>query len=154
MLGQTRLEFIFGVIIFALIILYIVSQINNTFSTVINDYNVNNIKAEANDITEILILDKGNPENWDILVEQGPTVVKTVGLANEQNVLSSSKIYELNKNCSLMSNFGIDNYRLKIYNSTNLLLFCGTNSLKPAQVVVSKYVMVENDLGNITLELW
>lgn len=80
--------------------------------------------------------------------------IKNIGLASGQNVLSSSKIDSLSKTCDLMLNFGIDNYRLKIYNSTNLLLYCGTDSLKPAQVVVSKYIMVENSLGNITLELW
>jgi len=80
--------------------------------------------------------------------------VKTVGLADQPNALSADKIAVLNGNCDLLLNFGLSTYRLRIYNSTNLLLFCGTESLSPAKITVSKYVRIGNSLGNITLELW
>jgi hypothetical protein len=80
--------------------------------------------------------------------------VKTVGLADQSDVLSVGKIAALNGNCDLLLNFGLSTYRLRIYNSTNLLLYCGTESLSPAKITVSKYVKVGNSLGNITLELW
>jgi hypothetical protein len=80
--------------------------------------------------------------------------IKTVGLADQPDVLSTDKITALNGNCDLLLNFGLSTYRLRIYNSTNLLLYCGTESLSPAKITVSKYVKVGNDLGNITLEMW
>jgi len=80
--------------------------------------------------------------------------IRTVGLAYKPNVLSLEKITALNENCDLFFNFEITDYRLKIYNSTHRLLFCGTDTLKPSKVVVNKNVLIENDLGNVTLELW
>jgi len=80
--------------------------------------------------------------------------IKTVGLADQPDVLSVDKIAALNGNCDLLLNFGLNTYRLRIYNSTNLLLYCGTESLRPAKITVSKYVKIGNSLGNITLEVW
>lgn len=80
--------------------------------------------------------------------------IKTVGLADQPDVLSADKIAALNSNCDLLLNFGLNTYRLRIYNSTDLLLYCGTQSLNPAKITVSKYVKIGNSLGNITLEMW
>lgn len=80
--------------------------------------------------------------------------IKTVGLADQPDALSMDKITTLNGNCNLLLNFGLNTYRLRIYNSTDLLLYCGTESLSPAKITVSKYVRIGNDLGNITLETW
>jgi len=80
--------------------------------------------------------------------------IKEVGLANQPNILSVDKIADLSGNCDLLLNFGMNTYRLRIYNSTSLLLYCGTESLSPAKITVSRYVKIGNDLGNITLEMW
>lgn len=134
MQGQTRLEFIFGVIIFAIIILYIVTQINNTFSTMINNYDVDTSKAKATNIIKIIL------EN----------------ITDKPYVVSKNKVYDLSQNCDDLNTLDLGTYRLKIYNSSNLLLFCGTDSLKPPKIFVSKYISFvdESDLGNVTLEVW
>jgi hypothetical protein len=80
--------------------------------------------------------------------------IKEVGLADQPNILSADKIADLSANCDLLLNFGMNTYRLRIYNSTSLLLYCGTESLSPAKITVSRYVKIGNDLGNITLEMW
>jgi len=80
--------------------------------------------------------------------------VRTIGLVEDKSILSKNKIRVLNENCDLLKNFGLNNYRLKVYNSTNLILFCGTDTLRPAKIVVNKYVLIENDVGNVTLEMW
>jgi len=78
-----------------------------------------------------------------------------VGLITKQPYnVSQQKIDELNQDCDRLNAFDIKTYRLKIYNSTDLLLFCGFDSLKPPVVSVSKIVLIENNLGNITLDLW
>ncbi len=154
MQGQTRIEFIFGIVIFAIIIFYIATQMNTVFSSIISGYEINNLKAEANSVIKVLINDKGDPEDWEIIAESTPENVKRIGLATKPFDLSKNKIANLSYNCSLMNNFDIKDYRLKIYNSTNSLLFCGRDTLKPAKVIVNKNVLIENDLGNVTLELW
>ncbi|NIM46698.1 MAG: hypothetical protein GTN40_00885 [Candidatus Aenigmarchaeota archaeon] len=132
--GQTRIEFIFAIVIFSIVIFYVVTQINTVFSSIISDYEIDALKAEAlNSITNL---------------------VESELLANEPYNLSKEKIENLNQNCGLLDNFGIESYRLKIYNSTDLMLFCGIDSLKPPKVFVMKYVIIENDSGNTTLELW
>jgi hypothetical protein len=81
--------------------------------------------------------------------------VKTIGLLDSNSKsLSNSKISALNASCSLLDNLKIGTYRLTIYNSTSLALFCGSETLKPPRVVVYKNVMIEGNLGNMTLELW
>jgi hypothetical protein len=80
--------------------------------------------------------------------------IKEVGLADQPDILSVDKIANLNANCDLLLNFGMNTYRLRIYNSTSLLLYCGTESLSPAKITESRYVKIGNDFGNITLEMW
>jgi hypothetical protein len=81
--------------------------------------------------------------------------IRTVGLLdNTSKYLSMEKINALNNSCNFLDNFKIKNYRLKIYNSTSLLLFCGTETLRPAKVMTSKIVLIGSSLGNVTLELW
>ena len=134
--GQSRIEFIFGVVIFAVIIIYIVNQINTVFSKMINDYGTDTLKAEAVNVIKILV------ENESGII------------TNQPYNFSKQKVYNLNQSCDNLNVFNLGNYRLKIYNSTNLLLFCGTDTLRPPKVFVIKYVSVENDYGNITLEMW
>ena len=47
MLGQIRAEFIFGLILFIMIIVFIVSQTNVLFSSLITDSKADRLKAKA-----------------------------------------------------------------------------------------------------------
>jgi hypothetical protein len=149
MKGQTRVEFIFGIILFCVLIFFIVSQINTVFSSIINDYNTNNVKAEAESVIGILSNYKGYPENWNAASHP-----QTLGLLDSSSrYLSNTKIDALNMSCDMMDNL-TSNYRLQIYNTSGLILFCGSETLKPPKVIVSKKVLIGLSLGNITLELW
>ena len=70
MFGQIRIEFVFGLIIFTLVIFFIVTQINTVISTTLSDARINSLKAKANSIIEILINDGGYPDNWVIFSNQ------------------------------------------------------------------------------------
>ena len=83
-----------------------------------------------------------------------PNNINRVGLAVSPYNLSVSKINRINSECDLLDNFYLGSYRLKVYNSTDLVLFCGQDVLEPALSIETKYVRVGNSLGNITLELW
>lgn len=148
--GQIRIEFIFGMIIFATIIFFIVTQFNTLISTTLSDNRINNLKAKTNSVITILIGDKGDPIDWETHISD----TKRVGLANTPYDLSKSKVNSLNQSCNLLDILNLTEYRLKIYNSTNMILFCGIGTLKPATITVYRSIFVDNGFGNITLELW
>ena len=153
MFGQIRIEFIIGVVIFVLVMFFVASRTNAVLSRILWESRSDVLKAKAINVMTILIEDKGDPENWYSLADSS---VKRVGLAEKPYNLSKEKINRLSSpnNCTLLNNFDLKSYRLKIYNSTNLILFCGFDSLEPVTVVVQKYVFIDNAFGNISLELW
>jgi hypothetical protein len=148
MLGQIRIEFIAGILIFAILITFIVNQTNVTFSNLLVDSRADILKAKALNSITILVEDTGEPQNWN------PSNVERVGLAYQSHSLSISKIDMLNSDCTLLDNFVLRSYRLKIYNSTDLLLLCGQDVLTPPIAFEIKYVEIEGDYGNVSLELW
>jgi len=158
MLGQIRVEFIFGIIIFALVMFFIVTQTNTLFSSLLTDSRSDALKAKALDAIKILVEDKGDPPSWNDI----PSSTKRVGLAEQPYFLSKSKVLTLNSNCTitadiyknLLWNFDLKAYRLKVYNSTHQLLFCGYDSLEPVNVMETRYVYIDGGYGRITLEMW
>ena len=150
MIGQTRIEFIVGILIFSVILIFIVSQTNITFSNLLTDSRTDLLKAKAVNVITILSEDRGDPSNWDL----NPENVKRVGLAQEPYILSASKINELNSNCSLIENFDLGSFRIKVYNSTHRMLLCGYDILNPPQTIEVRYVKIGNEYGNISVEMW
>ncbi len=75
-------------------------------------------------------------------------------VVNRSYEISKEKVNDLKENCERLDIFELGTYRLRIYNSTSLMLICGTESLRPPRVFVNKRVLVNNDLGNITMEVW
>ena len=160
MFGQIRVEFVFGVLLFALIMFFIITQTNVLFSSLLTDSRTDAIKAKALSAIKILVEDKGDPTDWDT---QPPASVKRVGLSyNQPYNLSKNKVLTLNTNCTntvdlyknLLWNFDLKAYRLKIYNSTHEILFCGFDSLEPVIAIETRYVFIDGDFGKVTLEMW
>jgi len=154
MFGQIRIEFVFGIIIFALIIFFIITQTNTLFSSLLTDSRTDAVKAKASNAIKILVEDNGDPPNWETLPDAS---VKRIGLAyNQPYNISKNKVIRLStlNNCTLLNNFDLKAYRLKVYNSTQQILFCGFDSLEPVTVMETRYIFVDGDFGNVTLELW
>lgn len=153
MKGQFRLDFIFGVVVFAVVIFFIASQVNNAFLTTATDSRIDSLKARAIETINFLAEDSGDPANWETDISN----VKRIGLAYQDTPyeLSKSKIDALKTdNCSLLERLNLGGYRLTIFNSTSQLLFCGFVGVSTVQVKVTRAVYIDNDFGNITLELW
>lgn len=162
MKGQIRIEFIFGIVVFALVIVLVVTLTNTLYSSLLRDSRKDVLKAKAINAIDILIEDTGDPPDWSTLPAAS---VKRVGLAYNQGLgqpysLSVDKISALNASCgcgcwqNLLWNYNFSSYRIKIYNSTQQVLFCGYESLELPTVMETRYVYINGDLGNITLELW
>jgi len=150
MLGQIRIEFIFSVVIFCIILFFVVSQLNILFSAIITDSESDISKVIATNALTILLEDRGDPPNW----QTNPENTKRVGLATEPFVLSKQKVNELNKNCSLLDNYNLKSYFLTIHNSTGQILSCGHNILDPPAAIVIRYAFVDNGVGNVTIKVW
>ena len=153
MLGQLRIEFIFGLMLFILLIFFIITQINVLFTSLVTDSKSDKLKSKSINAVKILVEDKGDPQNWWVVPDAN---IKRVGLAEQPYNLSINKINRLAKpnNCTLLDNFNLRSYRLKISNSTHQLLMCGIDSLEPATVIEVKKVYINGDMGTVSLELW
>ncbi len=99
----------------------------------------------------ILLEDVGDPTDWDTKLEEE---IKRVGLATTPYILSKQKINRLNTTCSLLNDYNLGAYFLEIYNQTNKILLCGFDILEAPSSVSTRYIVVDNSIGNITLKLW
>lgn len=148
--GQVKIDFIFSLIFFTIMIFYIAVQLNSFLLSSMSDSKLDTLKSEANILLETLISSKGNPENWEALPENQIT---RIGLASIPYSISSSKLDVLKNNCDLMNKFGSINYKLSISSAGSILLSCGYGGPK----VTSKSempVLVNGGYGKATLELW
>lgn len=150
MLGQTKFEFIFTVIIFAIIIFFAVSQVNILFTAIITDSTTDIAKTISTPVINLLLKDEGEPPDW----ESDPSNTKWVGLATKPFVLSKQKVDELQNDCTLLNIYNLGEYNLMIYNKTHMILSCGYESLEIPKSIITKYVFVDNDVGNVTLKVW
>lgn len=155
MKGQIKIEFIFGILFFGILIFYLATQINTVVTSVATDSRIDSLKAEAKSVMKILLEDPGEPDNWNkVSIDE----IKRMGLMNQTIkkvfYLSKEKIDFLNSNCELM-NITISNrgYKLTIYKNGQLLLDCGYGG-PIIKSLVEKSVFIENEYGKVILELW
>ena len=145
------MEFLFAVIIFAVIIFFIATQLNVLFSTSAGESGIDNLKAHGINVLNVLLEDKGNPENWEL----DPSRTIRVGLASDPYKLTMTKIIALSNNCDLLERFDLNGYSLEIFDENkNPLLFCGFRGVPPITVSISKSALIENELGEVRLVLW
>ena len=150
MLGQTKFEFIFTVVIFTVIIFFAVSQINILFTAIITDSTTDIAKTISTPVINLLLKDEGEPPNW----ESDPSNAEWVGLATKPFVLSKQKVDELQNDCTLLNTYNLGEYNLIIYNKTHRILSCGYESLEIPKSIITKYVFVDSGVGNVTLKVW
>ncbi len=148
--GQIKIDFIFALVFFTILVFYIGMQINNSLVSGISDSKMDTLKSEAESILNILVSTKGNPENWEFLPQEQ---VIRIGLASAPYNLSSSKIDKLKNNCNLMDRFGDINYRLAISGGSGIILSCGYGG--PRVTAKSEMpVVVNGKYGRAILEMW
>ena len=158
MRGQARIEFILGIVVFTVIIFFIISYLNTVSISVASDSKLDTLKIKARNMIRYLVEDPGEPRDW----WKDPDNAERIGLSTGVPYrLSLIKIDKINTtrdsmgNCILLDAFNPKGYRLRIYGSNRLLLFCGFEGETPLTAFVTENVYV-NILGkgNITLEVW
>ena len=150
MKGQIRLEFIFGVVMFAVVVFWVVSQIDIVYAGVGSDSRNDMMRAKAYNLIAYLAEGSGDP-GWESATEP-----KRIGLAYEGSPynLSTSKIDKLNSTCSLLDNYDIRSYRVFVKDSSGTLLTCGSASISPITISIERSVFIEGNYGTITVEVW
>jgi len=150
MKGQVKLEFIFGVIMFSIVVFWVVSQINTVYAGVGTDSNNDVLRARAYNLISYIAEGSGDV-NWETSNYPGQ-----IGLAyyGEPYSLSDTKIDKLNSNCTILDEKDIGAYRLTIQDDSGEVLFCGSPSVSPTRVSITRSVWLEDHYGNLTVEVW
>ena len=150
MKGQVKLEFIFGVVMFAIVIFWVVSQINTVYVGIGSDSRNDVLRTKAYNIMSYLGEGSGET-NWESIASP-----KLIGLAynNQPYNLSESKIDKLNSSCSLLDAYNFGAYRITIQDASGELLFCGSRSISQIRIMITRSVWIEDRYGNMTVEVW
>lgn len=152
MKGQVKLEFIFAIAFFGILLFVIATQVINANKITRLDSDADALKAKAVSIVTVLAEDNGEPENWE---ECGSDAcIKRIGLAYSTFNLSKTKIMKLKNNCDLMKKFDVQGYLLIVTDSESELLLCGYGNVTPVMASVKKPVFIEGKLGSIALDMW
>jgi hypothetical protein len=148
--GQIRIDFIFSLIFFTVMLFFIALLVNSSLSTGLADSNLDTMKSQSESILNILVSTGGSPDNWETLP---PALVIRVGLASQPYSISAPKLNALRNNCDLMAKFGNINYRLTLSSGNTVLLSCGYGG--PRVTSSSQVpVFVNGVYGRAVLEMW
>lgn len=160
------IEFLVSLSIFIVFVGYFSIQLINAIPTYLNQLRSESVKAEAFQVSELLINDPGFPINW----ENNPSKLARLGLNDETknltNYLSIQKIQTIGPNCALgyntVSNLvgATYNFSLTLINDTNgnggILLSCSPPSVTAQliNVTVKRYVFFGTGYGELILQMW
>jgi len=147
MKGAVKVEFILGVVVFAIIVLYVGNQIGVAFSSANIDARIDILKSKSVSVLNIMMLDT------------------SFGLATSPNTLDTSVLKEWNEDaiinegkCIQFDRFDLKGYRLIINDGINDVLFCGYVGLSSIRTMTMREYIIENSnpirYGTITLEMW
>ncbi len=96
MKGQMTVEYLISFMIFVGIIAYIYISYSANIPSFVEEVRKEDIRSKAFQLSEILVNDPGEPENWDA------NTVERIGLldesSNKQNLISGDKVEELSNN--------------------------------------------------------
>lgn len=157
-------EFLVSLTVFIVFVGYFSTQIVNTVPVYLNQLRTESLRAEAFQVSEMLVNDPGYPINW-------PTSgAVRIGFSdetrNQTNYLSLQKIQAIGPNCApgyntLTSLIGAAyNFSLTIINDTNgnggVLLSCSPSSIVARQVnvTIKRYVFFGSGYGELILQMW
>ena len=106
-----RIEFFFSVFLFLGSIFFISLSIGKEVTTLENKIKSENLKSKSYELSEILLFDKGYPENWN---EVNDTEIKRIGFSEGNYFLSEQKLQKLQNLCdtnyTFVNNLLTDHY--------------------------------------------
>jgi hypothetical protein len=155
--GVVNVEFILALLVFVTTLVFITTATLSSIPNIHEQAISEKLKTNIYSVSEIIMFDKGYPENWD------STTVQKIGLSSGQPyILSIDKINNLSELCrndyqKMLSALNLENYNIII----NITRDDGTNILycKPRAVTMirptfymKRTAVVENNIA--TLEVF
>ena len=177
MKGQISFDYYVSLIIFVFFAVYFLFQITNLVPNFVGLMEEQRIRSEAYQISELLINDVGNPNDWDSLVPGSESSINRIGMSDETrnstNLLAISKINDLESVCTtqghefLRSRMGTDlQFSVFVIDRTDdsVLLDClppnvntttGEPFLRGFSVSASRIVAFDDgNYGELRLQVW
>ncbi len=156
--GQLNIEFIVDVAIFSSIVLAVVTLTISNIPRTYRIHNENYVKSRMYEISELLLFDKGSPENWGDLSNLND--VKRFGLSTGENYyLNMTKINKLLDFCNhnytgILSKFNITDRDIFIMfkNSTGTIGICGKYNYYNYSAI-KRFGIYNNGNENETIEI-
>ena len=149
MKGQQKVEFIVSTFIFFIVLLMITNFLLDKINLTYSDSEGYAMSIKAENILNMLLKEKGIPENWEI--RGNP---ERVGLAIAPYNLSSEKIRVLKDECKIIDKRITNNYKLEIINLTDgkYILKCGYSGGRKA--VAERIAEIGDTPVKVILTLW
>ncbi len=149
MKGQEKIEFLVSAFIFFSVVLIIGNYLSTKVHTVYSDDLLISEKMKAERIIDILVKEKGIPEEWENI-----GTPKRLGLAYSEYNLSWKKVKALKDNCEIFDKVYTNSYRITIYNITDGkdILVCGYKG--NLRVISERTAILNNTPVRVVLELW
>jgi len=165
--GQVSIEYFVSLIIFIFFVVYFLFQMSNLVPEFIGEMEVQRIRSEAYQMSEILVNHPGVPANWNSLPY---SQISVFGLSNhvlnKTNLISAPKIGALSSICSSMGQQALRSkmdtdleFSALIVNRVNgsLMLDCSAprNNTRGFSVTVRRTVAFDSGgYGDLTLQVW
>ncbi len=153
MKAQTKVSFLITSFIFMVFIAFFSLYFSDALTSIVYEAKLQNAELKAELIADILVREKGLPQNWESNPFSAPL---RLGLSNgTSHILDSGKLSVLNSHCELFEkSFGILNYRVLVIDEDGAIrLECGGKG--GAKAYVEKTVVLDDGKKAIlSLEIW
>ena len=150
MKGQVKIEFLLGIVVFAVIIFYVGSQIGTAFTSLNTDTKLDILKAKSVTVLDILTKDSVN----GLALEDPVNKLSIINNLDETRIAEWDANRGPNGECLDMEKFDLDGYRLVINKADTEVLFCGFVGITRIRSNAVRFVKIGAEYGDITLELW
>lgn len=170
--GQISIDYIISLVVFMTITLYIAFQVMRFAPQYLKEVREETLRAEAYQVSELLINDEGNPKYWDsLLVGERGSIIR-LGLSDNSsrmNLVSVDKAVEFEQICSadygiIEDRLGLDEVGYNIHVNLvdlvgDIILIDNCQSPIPSEgrqtAVVRRIVALTNgNYGELVLRMW
>lgn len=133
--GQTWLEYFLSITVYVLAVLYVFFQITLVLPAHANAIRTQSLNVEAYQLSEILVNDAGEPQDWDTLTNDK---IIRIGLLdqtqNKTNLISLDKVTKLNGICGAQGGYEVVRSKLGL---TDLSIFISFIDRQTGSVILT-----------------
>lgn len=160
MRAQLSVDFLIALALFLAVSIYFVLQFFQNLPQHAVQAQLELFRTKAYALSELLLSDKGYPENWHELYTQGRYgEIKRLGLmGQESHSLVEAKVRAFNRSCnelyaSTKTWLGVEQeFSVTLTTPSGLWISCPKHGLRGA--MVERVVALGNEIGRLRVEVW